>query len=110
MPVPPPPVAPYFVMELVNGERITSYCDTQRLDLTARLGLFLEVCDAIQHAHHKGVIHRDIKPSNSWWRSATARRCEPAPRPVGASQALIRPGMTRQPANLCRKSLLKKSA
>ena len=55
---------PYFVMELVHGERITSYCDSQRLDLTARLGLFLDVCDAIQHAHHKGVIHRDIKPSN----------------------------------------------
>ena len=55
---------PYFVMELVQGERITSYCDTHRLDLTARLDLFLEVCDAIQHAHHKGVIHRDIKPSN----------------------------------------------
>ena len=55
---------PYFVMELVQGEHITSYCDAQRLNLTARLGLFLDVCDAVQHAHHKGVIHRDIKPSN----------------------------------------------
>lgn len=55
---------PYFVMELVEGERITSYCDSERLDITARLQLFIQVCHAIQHAHQKGIIHRDIKPSN----------------------------------------------
>jgi serine/threonine protein kinase len=55
---------PYFVMELVKGERITSYCDTHLLDLPQRLELFIRVCHAIQHAHQKGIIHRDIKPSN----------------------------------------------
>ncbi len=55
---------PYFVMELVAGERITAYCDTKKLDTHARLLLFLQVCHAIQHAHQKGIIHRDIKPSN----------------------------------------------
>ncbi|MCW1885440.1 protein kinase [Luteolibacter flavescens] len=55
---------PFFAMELVDGERITDYCDRKRLDLRERLELFTRVCDAIQHAHQKGVIHRDIKPSN----------------------------------------------
>jgi hypothetical protein len=55
---------PYFVMELVRGVAITQYADHNDLDTTARLQLFLLVCSAIQHAHHKGVIHRDIKPSN----------------------------------------------
>jgi serine/threonine protein kinase/tetratricopeptide (TPR) repeat protein len=55
---------PYFAMELVDGEKITTFCDRQRLDIPARLALFLSVCSAIQHAHQKGVIHRDIKPSN----------------------------------------------
>ena len=55
---------PYFVMELVDGERITEYCTAHGLDLRQRLELFVKVCQAIQHAHQKGVIHRDIKPSN----------------------------------------------
>ncbi|HKQ37265.1 MAG TPA: protein kinase, partial [Verrucomicrobiae bacterium] len=55
---------PYFVMELVQGIRITDYCDENKLSTRQRLGLFIEVCNAIQHAHQKGVIHRDIKPSN----------------------------------------------
>ena len=54
----------YFVMELVHGIRITDYCDRHQLDLRARLGLFGQICQAIQHAHQKGVVHRDIKPSN----------------------------------------------
>jgi hypothetical protein len=55
---------PYFVMELVNGVKITEYCDQNRLGLEQRLELFIQVCHAIQHAHQKGIIHRDIKPSN----------------------------------------------
>jgi len=55
---------PFFVMELVEGEKITEYCDQHFLSITARLELFGQVCDAIQHAHQKGIIHRDIKPSN----------------------------------------------
>jgi serine/threonine protein kinase len=55
---------PFFVMELVDGERITDFCRSAGLDLRERLELFVQVCQAIQHAHQKGVIHRDIKPSN----------------------------------------------
>jgi len=55
---------PYFAMELVDGPSITEFCDTERLGLDQRLALFVEICEGIQHAHHKGVIHRDIKPSN----------------------------------------------
>ena len=55
---------PYFVMELVRGIRITDYCDQNNLTTTERLELFIPVCQAIQHAHQKGIIHRDIKPSN----------------------------------------------
>lgn len=55
---------PYFVMEYVNGTRITMYCDQAGLGVRERLALFQEVCNAVQHAHQKGVIHRDIKPSN----------------------------------------------
>jgi len=55
---------PYFVMELVSGERITEFFDRRRLGLGPRLDLFIQVCQAVQHAHQKGVIHRDLKPSN----------------------------------------------
>jgi hypothetical protein len=55
---------PYFSMELVDGEKITDYCDRKNLGLRHRLELFVQICEAIQHAHQKGVIHRDIKPSN----------------------------------------------
>jgi len=55
---------PYFVMELVRGVKITEYCDQNNLDTRQRLDLFIQICQAIQHAHQKGIIHRDIKPSN----------------------------------------------
>src|SRR5208282_5507463 len=55
---------PYFVMELVRGIKVTDYCDKNNLSTEDRLKLFIQVCQAIQHAHQKGIIHRDIKPSN----------------------------------------------
>jgi serine/threonine protein kinase/formylglycine-generating enzyme required for sulfatase activity len=55
---------PYFVMEFVEGEPITAYCDRLKLSTRERLELFLGVCEGVQHAHQKGVIHRDLKPSN----------------------------------------------
>ena len=56
---------PYFVMELVRGIKITEYCDQNKLSTRERLELFIRICQAIQHAHQKGIIHRDIKPSNN---------------------------------------------
>lgn len=55
---------PYFVMEYVPGEPITSYCDRHRLTAARRLELFNQACAAVQHAHQKGIIHRDLKPGN----------------------------------------------
>lgn len=55
---------PFFVMELVKGEPIVAYCDRNNLAIEERLRLFIQVCQAVQHAHTKGIIHRDLKPSN----------------------------------------------
>ncbi|OZC02214.1 serine/threonine-protein kinase [Rubricoccus marinus] len=55
---------PYLVMEYVEGEPITDYCDRQRLGVDARLALFRQVCEAVQYAHHRLVVHRDLKPGN----------------------------------------------
>jgi non-specific serine/threonine protein kinase/serine/threonine-protein kinase len=59
-----PEGAPYFVMEYVAGIPITEYCDDHRLSTRERLELFMQVCEAVQHAHQKAIIHRDLKPSN----------------------------------------------
>ena len=55
---------PYFVMEYVDGPSITRYCDAKKLNVQARLRLFIQVCEGVQHAHQKAMIHRDLKPSN----------------------------------------------
>ena len=55
---------PYFVMELIRGIPITSYCDSHKLTTKERLEIFIPICKAVQHAHQKGIIHRDLKPSN----------------------------------------------
>ena len=55
---------PYFVMELVKGIPLTEFCDAHKLSVQQRLGLFQQICSAVQHAHQKGIIHRDLKPTN----------------------------------------------
>ncbi len=55
---------PYFVMELIEGQPLTRYCEDRALSLHDRLALFIRVCEGVQHAHQKGVVHRDLKPGN----------------------------------------------
>ena len=78
---------PYFVMELVHGISITAYCDRNHLSTNERLRLFIKVCQAVQHAHQKGIIHRDIKPSNVL---VTLHDGEPIPKVIdfGIAKAL----------------------
>jgi eukaryotic-like serine/threonine-protein kinase len=80
---------PYFVMELVKGAPITRYCDEHHLTPRQRLELFVAVCQAIQHAHQKGIIHRDIKPSNVL---VTLHDDKPAPKVIdfGVAKAMRR--------------------
>lgn len=88
---------PYFVMEHVNGERITDFCDRHRLRVRQRLELFIAVCDAVQHAHDKGVIHRDIKPANvlvsithAAGRQGASRRTGEAREGLGVARAVVK--------------------
>jgi len=78
---------PYFVMELVKGVPITEFCDAQRLSTLERLELFTQVCQAVHHAHQKGIIHRDIKPRNVL---VTLHDGKPAPKVIdfGIAKAL----------------------
>lgn len=81
---------PYFVMELVEGERITDFCRNHRLGVRERLELFIPVCHAIQHAHQKGILHRDIKPSNVL---VTMQDGAPVPKVIdfGVAKAVLGP-------------------
>ncbi len=78
---------PYFVMELVQGVPITTYCDANKLPPHARIDLFRKVCEAVQHAHLKGIIHRDLKPSNIL---VTVQDDKPVPKVIdfGVAKAL----------------------
>ena len=81
---------PYFVMEYVRGVPITDYCDRHRLPTRERLALFIQVCDGVQHAHHKAILHRDLKPSNIL---VTEHDGRPAPKIIdfGVAKATAQP-------------------
>ena len=81
---------PYFVMELVKGVPLNEYCDAHRLGIPDRLGLFVQVCSAVQHAHQKGIIHRDLKPSNILVESHDGR---PVPKVIDFGLAKATSGM-----------------
>ena len=87
---------PYFVMELVKGVPITTYCDERKASVRERLKLFEAVCHAIQHAHQKGIIHRDIKPANVL---VSTQDGEPVPKVIdfGVAKALHHQRLTDRP-------------
>jgi eukaryotic-like serine/threonine-protein kinase len=81
---------PFFVMELLEGEELTDYCDRRALSIEQRLALFISVCDGVQHAHQKSIVHRDLKPSNILIVEIDGR---PVPKIIdfGIAKALDRP-------------------
>ncbi|MFZ4766554.1 MAG: protein kinase domain-containing protein, partial [Roseimicrobium sp.] len=81
---------PYFVMELIEGEPVTAFCDARQLGIRERLILFIKVCAAVQHAHQKAVLHRDLKPSNIL---VTEQDGQPMPKVIdfGIAKALEQP-------------------
>ncbi len=81
---------PYFVMEYVKGIPITAHCDRHKVGIAGRLDLFVKICDAVQHAHQKGILHRDLKPSNILV-SFDGDRVEPKVIDFGVAKALDRP-------------------
>jgi len=81
---------PFFVMEYVKGFSITEHCDHHKLTIKERLQLFQQVCQAVQHAHQKGIIHRDIKPSNILV-SMEGDRANPKIIDFGVAKALVQP-------------------
>ena len=89
---------PYFVMEYVDGVAITQHCERTRADLVARLDLFLQLCEGVQHAHQRGLIHRDLKPSNVLVATAAAAdggaRAQPKVIDFGLAKALFASGDT----------------
>ena len=87
---------PFFVMDYVPGPRITDYCDANALSLPARLALFIQVCQAVQHAHQKGVIHRDLKPANIL---VTEQDGKPCPKVIdfGIARATLGHRLTADP-------------
>jgi tetratricopeptide (TPR) repeat protein len=89
---------PYFAMELVRGEAITDWAARERPPLAERLRLFLQVCDAVQHAHQRGIIHRDLKPSNVL---LTRQDAQLVPKVIdfGIAKA-IEPGVMASPGTL----------
>ena len=84
---------PYFVMELVLGVNLRQYCRDRDLALTGRLRLFLQICDGVQHAHHKGLVHRDLKPSNIL---VAERDGQPQPKIIDFGVARALDGGTRR--------------
>src|SRR6516162_1869704 len=85
---------PFFVMELIHGIKITEYCDQNSLPTPERLELFVQVCQAVQHAHQKGIIHRDIKPSNILVRTSEQGVAQPMVIDLGIAKATTNQRLT----------------